>query len=120
MAKIIILRLIRKYNWYYYSNPKATPNHTLTWEMPKGIAVSSAVAKQILSGSLVSKEKIENELDIKVMQLSWVYDVNFKASIEIMMKNRFLEKIYNSMPKNDKVIEIFRKVKVYTDNKFIA
>lgn len=104
----------------YYSNPRATPNHTLTWEMPRGSAVSAAVYKQILSGSLVSKDKVENEMDIKVMQLSWVYDINFKPSFEIAMKHRFFEQIYNSLPKNDKVIEIYRTVKVYAENKFIS
>lgn len=104
----------------YYSNPKATPNHTLTWEMPKGIAVSPAVSKQILNGVLVSKEKVQNELDIKVMQLSWVYDINYKPSFEIVMQKRFLEKIYNSLPKNDGVITIYRKIKVYAENKFIG
>lgn len=103
----------------YYSNQRATPNHTLTWELPKGNSVSTAVSKEILNGLLVSRDKVANELDIKVMQLSWVYDINFKPSFEIVMAKRFLEKIYNSMPKNDKVIEIYRKVKVYAENKFI-
>jgi len=104
----------------YYSNPRAIANHTLTWEKPSGGAISKDVSKQILSGTIVSKEKIENQLDIKVMQLSWVYDINFKPSFELIMKNRFLEKIYNSLPKNDNVIEIYRKVKVYAENKFLA
>lgn len=103
----------------YYSNTKAKPNHTLTWEMPKGTAVSGGVLKQVFAGALVSKEKVENELDIKVMQLSWVYDINFKPSFEVIVEKRYLEKIYNSLPKNDTVIEIFRKVKVYAENKFI-
>lgn len=104
----------------YYSNKKVQPNHTLTWEMPKGIAVSPGVSKQILKGALVSKEKVANELDIKVMQLSWVYDINFKPSFEMVMEKRFLEKIYNSLPKNDGVIEIYRKVKVYAENKLVG
>lgn len=104
----------------YYTNPKAVPNHTLTWEMPKGSVVSSAVKKQILKGNLVAKESIAHDLDIKVMQLSWVYDFNFKPSFGEIMSKRYLEKIYNSMPKSDSVIEIYRKVKVYAQNKFIA
>lgn len=104
----------------YYTNPRAVANHTLTWELPKGGTVSSEVSKQILNGVLVSKEKVTNEPDIKVMQLSWVYDFNFKPSFELLMQKRFLEKIYSSMTKNDTVIEIYRKVKVYSENKFIA
>uniref|UniRef100_UPI0032171FEB HD domain-containing protein n=1 Tax=uncultured Draconibacterium sp. TaxID=1573823 RepID=UPI0032171FEB len=113
--KLDILKVLTE----YYLNPKIKANHTLTWEMPAGNTVSKDVLKEILKGSLVSKDKIKNQLDIKVMQLSWVYDFNFKPSFEIMMKNRFLDKIYNSMPKNDQVIEIYRTIKVYAENKFL-
>jgi len=126
--KLLFARLIRdadkldifKVLCDYYTNPKAIANHTLTWEMPKGSVVSPTVKKQILKGGLVAKENITNELDIKVMQLSWVYDFNFKASFNEIISKRYLEKIYNSMPKNDSVIEIYRRVKVYSQNKFIA
>ncbi len=104
----------------YYINPKAVPNHTLTWEMPKGGVVSEEVAKQVLAGKLVSKADVANQIDIKIMQLSWVYDVNFKPSFDILMKKRFLEKIYGTLSKSDTVIEIYRKVKVYAENKILA
>lgn len=114
--KLDILHVITE----YYANPKALPNHTLTWEMPKGGTVSKDVSKQILKGALVAKETITSELDIKVMQLSWVYDLNYRPSFELMMEKRYLEKIYNSMPKSDTVIGIYRKVKVFVENKLIA
>lgn len=114
--KLDILKVLTE----YYSNSKAKPNHTLTWEMPKGSSVSSLVSKELLKGLLVSKENVASEVDIKAMQLSWVYDINFKPSFETVLNKRFLEKIYNSMPKNDTVIEMYRTVKVFAENKLIA
>ena len=104
----------------YYSNPKAAPNHTLTWELPKGSTVTPAVAKQVLSGNLVSKSDVANLLDIKIMQLSWVFDMNFKPSFQLLMDKRFLEKIYASLTKNDIVIQIYRMVKVFAENKIMG
>jgi len=101
----------------YYSNRNATPNHTLTWELPKGTTISPAVAKAALNEKLVSKENVESEIDIKIMQMAWVYDFNFRPSFEYILKNRFLESIYDTLPKNDLVIEIHRKIKVYSENK---
>ncbi len=114
--KLDILKVITD----YYTNPKATPNHTLTWEMPKGGMVSASVAKQVLSGALVSKASVANETDIKIMQLSWVFDINFKPSFKILMEKRYLEKIYSTLPKNDTVIQIYRKVKVFVENKILS
>lgn len=104
----------------YYSDRNAVPNHTLTWELPKGNSVSKAVSEEVLAGKLVSKVNVVSEVDVKIMQMSWVYDINFRPTFEFILKKRFLESIYNSLPKNDLVIEIHRKVKVFSENKMLA
>lgn len=104
----------------YYSNRNQAPNHTLTWELPKGSVVSKPVAKEILAGKLVSKNEVKSEIDVKIMQLSWIYDLNYRPSIEYMLEHRFLEKIYNTLSKTDTIIEIYRKVKVYAENKILV
>lgn len=111
--KIDILKVLTD----YYSNRNSVPNHTLTWELPKGSTVSPAAVKEVLSGKLVSKKLVASEIDIKIMQMSWVYDFNYRPSFEYVLKNRFLEAIYDSLPKTDLVIEIHRKIKVYSENK---
>lgn len=103
----------------YYTDKSQIPNHTLTWELPKAIQVSPAVVKDVIGGKLVSKNEVKSEMDVKIMQLSWVYDINFKSSIELIFQNRYLEKIYSTLPKNDTVIEIYRKIKVYAENKLL-
>lgn len=107
--KLDILKVITD----YYTNTNKSPNHTLTWDMPESNTVSEKVAAQILSDELISKENIQNQLDIKVMQLSWVFDFNFKPSLEILKEKNYMEIIFNSMPKNDKVLKIYHKVKHY-------
>lgn len=104
----------------YYSSKNNEANHTLTWELPAGSAVSKKVAKDVLSGKLVSKKEVQTQIDVKVMQLSWIYDINYRPSIEHILDNRFLEKIYNSLSKTDTIIEIYRKVKVYAENKILV
>ncbi len=114
--KIDILKVLSD----YYSKKNSTPNHTLNWELPKGNSVSTNVSKEVLAGKLVSKKNVASELDMKVMQLSWVYDINYRPAIEYLLKNRYLESIYNTLPKNDLVIEIYRKIKVFAENRILA
>ena len=111
--KIDILKVLTD----YYSSRDSTPNHTLTWELPQGMSVSTAVAKEVLEGKLVSKKDVASVIDVKIMQMSWVYDFNYRLSFEYVLKKRFLEIIYETLPKNDLVIEIHRKIKVYSENK---
>lgn len=103
----------------YYTQRKGQVNHTLTWELQKGTSVSPAVAKEVLAGKMVSKKNVISEMDVKIMQLSWVYDLNFRPTFEFLVKNRYLENVYNSLPKNDLVIEIYRKIKVFSENKIM-
>ena len=104
----------------YYTKPRSVPNHTLTWELPAGTAVTKTVAKQALAGELVDKELVANQMDIKIMQLSWVFDLNFKPSFKLLMEKRFTEKIYGTLPKSDTVIQIYRTVKVFSENKVLS
>ncbi len=114
--KLDILKVVTD----YYSDRDAEPNHTLTWELPKGTNVSNAVAKEILAGKLVSKKNVASGLDIKIMQLSWVFDLNFKASVAYVLEKRYLEKIYDSMSKSDRIIDIYRKVKIFAENRIMG
>lgn len=103
----------------YYTVRNSSPNHTLTWDLPRGTDVSPEVRKEALAGKLVTKKEVVSEMDVKIMQLSWVYDINFKPTFEYLLQNRFLEKIYNTLPKKDIVIDIYRKVKVFAENKLL-
>lgn len=104
----------------YYSQQNVQPNHTLTWELPKGNSISENVERNILAEKVVQNKDVVSEIDVKIMQLSWIYDLNFKCTIEYALQQRFFEKIYDSLPKNDKVINIYRKIKLFGENKIIA
>jgi hypothetical protein len=101
----------------YYSDTDQPANHTLSWELPEAREVSPEVAEAVLSEKLVSKKLVRSDVDVKVMQLSWVYDLNFRYSAEVIRKNRFLEKIYNSLPENEGITEIYRKIMIFVENK---
>lgn len=100
----------------YYENKNKELNHTLTWELPEGYKISDEVAKAILLKKPVPKTAIKNRMDIKVYQISWVYDLNYLPSFRIMSKNRCIERIYTTLPMSEKVIEFYRGVKIYIEN----
>ncbi len=113
--KIDILKVLSE----YYTNKNEKPNHTLTWELPQKPEISKSVLKEVLSGKIVSKKNVVTENDVKIMQLSWAFDLNYKPSFEHLAKCRYLEAIYSSLPKNDVVIDVYRKVKVFVENRIL-
>lgn len=103
----------------HYSNPGEEARHTMSWNLPRGQGISEEVANTVKSGKTVTKECLKTQDDIKVMQLSWVYDLNFKASFRILSQGRFVDKIYSALPKRDIVIDIYRMVRIYVENQFM-
>lgn len=101
----------------YYENKNTKPNHTLTWELPIGFKISDEVAAALLTGKTIPKAAIKNQLDLKVFQMSWVYDLNFKASIRILSENRYFDRIYATIPSSEKVIEYYRRLKIIIENR---
>ena len=91
--------------------------HTLQLSPRRG--VSARVAHTARSGKIVGTEVLETYDDLKVMQLSRIYDLNFKASFRIVAHGRYIDKIYGTLPKRDEVIDIYRVVRIFIENQFL-
>lgn len=89
------------------------------WNLPRGKGISEGVATAVKSGRTVTWEDLRTFDDFKVMQLSWVYGLNFKASFRILANGRYVDKIYGSLPKRDVVFDIYRIVRIYVENQFL-
>ncbi|HAX95680.1 MAG TPA: hypothetical protein DCY35_04050, partial [Prolixibacteraceae bacterium] len=103
----------------YYANPFGEPTHSMSWDLPRGKGISEEVALTIKSGKSVTREELKTQDDIKIMQLSWVYDLNFKASFRILARGRYVDIIYGALPKRDVVFDIYRNVRIFVENQFL-
>lgn len=103
----------------YYISPYSAESHTMSWNLPSGKGISEPVALAVKNGRTVTREVVKTQDDIKIMQLSWVYDLNFKASFRILSQGRYVDKIYSALPKRDVVIDIYRLVRIYVENQFM-
>ncbi len=102
-----------------YADPGQTPVHVLPGDVPSGRGISEPVADAAINGKKVCRDNIRTGDDLKVMQLSWVYDLNFKASFLILSRGQFVDKIYRTLPKHDNVFDIYRNVRIYVENQFM-
>jgi hypothetical protein len=54
--------------------------------------------------------------DFKLLQLAWVYDLNFPRTFEIVKERKYLEKIRQALPKDSRrVAEIYKHVQDYLE-----
>lgn len=91
----------------------------ITYNLPVSNKASEKIIKCILQEKPAKKEDMQSIVDFKLMMMSWVFDLNFKASFNILNGNRLIEKIYNSLPKQDGIIDAYRVIKLHIENKFV-
>jgi len=54
---------------------------------------------------------------MKLLQLGWVYDVNFVPTLKRIKKRRFLENIISFLPQTEDVRKIVEKIFGYIEQK---
>jgi hypothetical protein len=64
----------------YYSNPLARRMETVQIGIPGGENVSPEICADMLAHKNISYKKIESLADFKIIQLGWVFDLNFPYS----------------------------------------
>jgi hypothetical protein len=54
--------------------------------------------------------------DFKIMQIGWVYDLNFSYSVDQCLARSYLDKIKNSISAPEKAALVYLKTREYIDS----
>jgi hypothetical protein len=101
----------------HYSNPLARRKQTVQIGIPDGEDVSLEISADILANKNVSYEKITSLADFKMIQLSWVFDLNFPHSFQCVKKRDYIGRIKPHLPSTPDVQRIVAHVEAYLDSK---
>jgi len=100
----------------YYVNPDPQRKETIQVGIPDGIAVTRDVCDHILTGTVVPYEKIRTVTDFKMIQLGWVFDLNFRHSLSCVKERGYIEAICGHLPQSDEVTMVVESVCRYLDD----
>lgn len=92
---------------------------SICFNLPKTSGVSEVVVKGILSGKPVSKKDLQSVNDFKLFLMAMVFDLNFKVSFQLLNQKQLIPRIYDSLPKRDDVIHVYRQIRLFIENKFV-
>ncbi len=98
----------------YEKNPE---NFKLEMELPYEGDYSLRMVEDILSGRRIAYENLSTWNDMKLLQLGWVYDVNFTATLERIKQRRFLEKILTFLPNDENIKKVGKKITEYVEQR---
>ena len=84
--KLDIWRLITE----YYMVKEQKKNKTLELELPDNDEISDDVLESIINKQVVMKDSMKTLNDFKLLQIAWLFDLNFNYSIKRLYDKKYL------------------------------
>jgi HD domain-containing protein len=100
--KLDVLRILTGY--YREKDGKKNPSLELRLEDSPGI--SRKVRQEMMEGKLIDISNLRCLNDFKVLQISWIYDINFAPTFRSLRERNYLQMILDTLPRSDWVEEI--------------
>ncbi len=101
----------------YYHRENKSQNKSLELDLPNIPKISHEVYNDIMSGRSVRTSHINTLNDFKILQMAWIYDINFPRTFQLIRQRSYLEKIKDVLPQSDKTQRIYSTLKSYLDKK---
>lgn len=103
----------------FYQDPQ---NHSsvLNLNMPDNHEYSAEIMEALLNERIAELQFAKTTTDFKLLQMSWVYDLNFIMSFQLIEQQCNLLRIMNSLPGCDEMTRVKKQVIAFFDKKLKA
>ncbi|MEW6002202.1 MAG: HD domain-containing protein [Nitrospirota bacterium] len=109
--KILFLKLIRDADkldiWRvfieYYESPEEKKASAAGLGLPDHPGYSQKVFLHLYKKRVATLASIKSLNDFKLMQLSWIYDLNFKASLRLLLKRKYTDRMISKLPQTEEI-----------------
>lgn len=105
---------------YRYFKEKYGIQPIMTFDLINGVEISEKIIKSIMAGKTASAEDMKTMNDYKLFLLSMAFDLNFKYTFRLVSEKQYIQKIYETLPKRDQIIDAYRGIKLFVENKFVS
>ena len=98
----------------YYRNAHKDRNPTIELNLPDRPDISDAVCRSLMDGNIVQMADLKTLNDFKLLQIGWIYDVNFRRTFQIARERKYLEKIRQALPEGSHRIDrVYERAREY-------
>jgi len=112
--KLDIYYVVTEYYQRYMENPE---EFRLEVELPDEPGFSEKVVEGVLRGERIEYSELRTWNDMKILQLGWVYDINFAATLRRLRQRRLLERLVQYLPQSKAVEAVVKRVFAYVDSR---
>ena len=71
--------------------------------------IADALLDDLLAGKKVSYERLNSSAEMRLMQISWVFDINFEPTSRLIQERNYLETLARMLPASDRIAAFVHK-----------
>lgn len=103
--KIDIWRVVTE----YYEQHASMSNRSIELNLPDMPEISNQIVEELLAGRIARTENMRTLNDFKLLQMGWVFDLNFPRTYQIAAQRHYLDRIRDTLPDSDIVTRVYKK-----------
>jgi hypothetical protein len=97
----------------YYHRKSGERNGALELELPDTPGFSKECGRDLMKKGIVDIQHVKSLNDYKLLQIGWIFDVNFEPTLHCIKRRRYLEMIWDVLPGTEEIKEIFDAVHAF-------
>ena len=97
----------------YYRREDGERNGALELDLPDTPGFSDAVYLDLMRRKIVDMKQVMTLNDFKLLQIGWIFDVNFRPTLQAVRSRGYLEMIRHVLPKSEKIDALFSDITEY-------
>jgi hypothetical protein len=102
----------------YYRHDRRERNQAIELDLPDTPGISDPVCRSLMKENIVLMKDLKTLNDFKLLQIGWIYDVNFCRTFQIVQEKRYLEQIREALPPGSlRIKEVYEKARTYLNLK---
>ena len=111
--KLDILRVVIE----YFRQDEGDRAEAVALGLPDLPGYSQAVLACLARGELARKDALTNQNDFKLLQLAWLYDLNFTCSLRMVEERGYIRMLAEMLPRNEEIACAIGIVSKYVSGK---
>ncbi len=101
----------------YYAQPDEDRANAAGLGLPDIPDYSPEVLASLLRKEMVHLSSLRTLNDFKLLQLAWIFDLNFTRSLQLVLERGYIEKIASSLPHTGDIARAVGSIRDYVDRK---
>ncbi len=91
-------------------------NPGIMWNMPRDFSPDSIILEDLRNRRQASYRDVKSQADFCLLQLCWIYDLNYQPAIRRIHERNIVEKLAGRLPENDVLAEAVSRLQAYVKN----